>query len=106
MTENKDDLDITRRSMLRKGAGAAGAGLGLAATAGSANAGCKTHPPVTACPTCDEEKGGPTRYLIAHRPPGNPSNCQTLCLPEPAAKTHLEQHEEDTCGPCDGNTNG
>lgn len=92
--------------MLKSAGGAAGTGLGLAGVAGKANAGCKTHPPVKKCPKCDEEKGGPTRYLIAHRPPGNPENCQTLCLPKPAAETHLEQHGEDTCGPCPDTKNG
>lgn len=94
--------------MLRTAGGAAGAGLGLAAGSGTALAGCTTHP----CPTCDEGKGGPDRFVIAHRPPGNTDMCIELCLPEPAAKAHLEQHEADECGPCPsdaetaGNRNG
>lgn len=98
--DDKDDLGISRRSMLRATGGVAGAGLGMAGATGTALAGCKTHEVPSNCPTCDEDKGGPNRYLIAHRPPGNTDKCIELCLPEPAAEAHLEQHEEDECGPC------
>ena len=40
------------------------------------------------------------RVVICHRPPGNPSNGQTLRLPPPAAQHHLEHHSGDTLGPC------
>ena len=40
------------------------------------------------------------RIVICHRPPGNPSNGQTLRLPPPAARAHLEHHPDDTVGPC------
>lgn len=100
MTDGDKGLDISRRSMLRTAGGAAGAGLGLASASGTALAGCNGHPKPRDCPTCQEGKGGPTRYLIQHRPPGNPDKCIELCLPEPAAEAHLEQHEHDECGPC------
>lgn len=96
MTGKLKESEITRRSVLRKTGGAAGVGLGVATAAGSVSA----HKDDLDCPTCDEDKGGPTRYKIAHRPPGNPENCQDLCLPESAARAHLEEHEHDTCGPC------
>ena len=110
MRKEQKGAEITRRSILRKSSVAAGAGIGVAATAGSASAngkkdkkkknGKKGKKGKGPCPKCSDQPGGPTRYKIAHRPPGNPDNCQTLCLPAPAARAHLEQHDEDTCGPC------
>src|SRR5215213_3028556 len=41
---------------------------------------------------------------ICHRPPGNPLNQKTLCLPKKAAEAHLKNHPEDTWGPCSGTT--
>jgi hypothetical protein len=41
---------------------------------------------------------------ICHRPPGNPQNAQTLCLPKEAREAHLKNHSKDTCGPCGGTT--
>ena len=40
------------------------------------------------------------RITICHRPPGNPSNGQTLRLPPSAARAHLAHHPDDTVGPC------
>jgi hypothetical protein len=40
------------------------------------------------------------KVVICHRPPGNPSNGQTLTLPPQAAQKHLAQHPDDTMGPC------
>jgi hypothetical protein len=40
------------------------------------------------------------RITICHRPPGNPSNGQTLRLPASAAQAHLTHHPDDTLGPC------
>jgi hypothetical protein len=37
---------------------------------------------------------------ICHRPPGNPSNEQTLCVGPNAAERHLIEHEFDTTGAC------
>jgi hypothetical protein len=42
------------------------------------------------------------KVTICHRPPGNPSNGQTLTLPRSAAEAHLRQHPLDTLGPCPG----
>jgi hypothetical protein len=41
---------------------------------------------------------------ICHRPPGNPQNAQTLCIPKKAREAHLKNHPLDTCGPCGGTT--
>ena len=41
---------------------------------------------------------------ICHRPPGNPNNAQTLCIPKKAREAHLKNHSEDSCGPCSGTT--
>ena len=40
------------------------------------------------------------KVTICHRPPGNPSNAQTLTLPRSAADAHLRDHRFDTRGPC------
>jgi hypothetical protein len=40
------------------------------------------------------------KVTICHRPPGNPSNGQTLTLPRSAAEAHLRQHPQDTLGAC------
>ena len=40
------------------------------------------------------------KVVICHRPPGNPSNGQTLRLPPQAAQHHLDHHPDDTLGPC------
>jgi hypothetical protein len=40
------------------------------------------------------------RVVICHRPPGNPSNGQTLTLPPQAAQHHLAHHPDDSLGPC------
>ena len=40
------------------------------------------------------------KVTICHRPPGNPSNGQTLTLPRPAADAHLRNHVSDSRGPC------
>lgn len=40
------------------------------------------------------------KETICHRPPGNPSNGQTLTLPRSGAEAHLRQHRSDTRGPC------
>jgi hypothetical protein len=42
--------------------------------------------------------------FICHRPPGNPNNAQTLCIPKKAREAHLKNHPLDTCGPCGGTT--
>lgn len=42
--------------------------------------------------------GPPDRVTICHRTPSG--NEITLNLPESAAEAHLEQHEDDTPGPC------
>src|SRR3954454_1781819 len=41
---------------------------------------------------------------ICHRPPGNPKNAQTLCIPKKAREAHLKNHSKDSCGPCSGTT--
>jgi hypothetical protein len=40
------------------------------------------------------------KITICHRPPGNPSNGQTLTLPRSGAEAHLRQHRLDSRGPC------
>jgi hypothetical protein len=40
------------------------------------------------------------KVTICHRPPGNPSNAQTLTLSESGANNHLQNHPGDTPGPC------
>ncbi len=45
-------------------------------------------------------KKGKEKVTICHRPPGNPSNAQTLTLGAPGAQAHLDNHPKDTKGPC------
>jgi hypothetical protein len=40
------------------------------------------------------------KVTICHRPPGNPSNGQTLTLPRQGADAHLRNHRLDSRGPC------
>jgi hypothetical protein len=40
------------------------------------------------------------KVTICHRPPGNPSNGQTLTLPRSGAEAHLREHSLDTRGAC------
>ena len=40
------------------------------------------------------------KVTICHRPPGNPSNGQTLTLSPSGAQNHLSNHPGDTRGPC------
>jgi hypothetical protein len=40
------------------------------------------------------------KVVICHRPPGNPSNAQTLTLSPQGAQNHLAHHPDDTLGPC------
>jgi hypothetical protein len=40
------------------------------------------------------------KVTICHRPPGNPSNAQTLTLSQSGANAHLSNHPGDTAGPC------
>jgi len=40
------------------------------------------------------------KVVICHRPPGNPSNAQTLTVAPQAAQKHLAQHPGDATGPC------
>jgi hypothetical protein len=40
------------------------------------------------------------KVVICHRPPGNPSNAQTLTLSPQGAANHLKHHPDDTLGPC------
>ena len=40
------------------------------------------------------------KTTICHRPPGNPSNEQTLCVGPNAADRHLLEHPGDELGPC------
>jgi hypothetical protein len=40
------------------------------------------------------------KVTICHRPPGNPSNAQTLTLSQSGANNHLQNHPGDTPGPC------
>jgi len=40
------------------------------------------------------------KVVICHRPPGNPSNAQTLTLSPAGAQNHLAHHPDDTLGPC------
>jgi hypothetical protein len=40
------------------------------------------------------------KIVICHRPPGNPSNAQTLTLSPSGAQHHLANHPDDTLGPC------
>jgi hypothetical protein len=42
------------------------------------------------------------KVTICHRPPGNPSNGQTLTLPRSAAEAHLRNHPQDSVGGCKG----
>ncbi len=42
------------------------------------------------------------KVQLCHVPPGNPANEQTLCISPNAVPAHLENHEGDHCGPCDG----
>jgi hypothetical protein len=42
----------------------------------------------------------PNKEEICHRPPGNPSNEQTLCVGPNAANRHLREHPDDTRGAC------
>ncbi|MFC7140531.1 hypothetical protein ACFQMA_11920 [Halosimplex aquaticum] len=99
MEDSEKESQPTRRSVLQRAGGAVGASLGIAASSGAVSA-TGDDDVLKDCPKCDEEKGGPTRYKIAHRPPGNPDKCIELCLPKPAAKSHLKNHPDDTCGPC------
>jgi len=52
------------------------------------------------------DKGRPAKdqydekVTICHRPPGNPTNGQTLTLPRSAAEAHLRNHPLDSRGPC------
>ena len=54
----------------------------------------------------DKDKGKPShdqydeKVTICHRPPGNPSNGQTLRLPRSAAEAHLRNHPYDSRGAC------
>jgi hypothetical protein len=43
---------------------------------------------------------GKKKVTICHRPPGNPSNGQTITIGKPAVKSHLENHKYDRKGPC------
>ena len=53
-----------------------------------------------------KDKGKPAKdqydekVTICHRPPGNPSNGQTLTLPQSGADAHLRNHSGDSLGPC------
>jgi len=40
------------------------------------------------------------KVTICHRPPGNPSNGQTIRVPAQAAEAHFRNHSEDSEGPC------
>lgn len=40
------------------------------------------------------------KVTICHRPPGNPSNAQTLTLSQSGANNHLQNHPGDSPGPC------
>ena len=40
------------------------------------------------------------KVLLCHVPPGNPGNAHTLCISPNAVAMHLENHEDDHCGPC------
>jgi len=40
------------------------------------------------------------KVVICHRPPGNPSNAQTLTVSPQGAQNHLAHHPDDTLGPC------
>jgi hypothetical protein len=42
----------------------------------------------------------PPKREICHRPPGNPSNEQTLCVGPNAARMHFANHPDDTEGAC------
>jgi hypothetical protein len=44
----------------------------------------------------------PNQVEICHRPPGNPSNEQTLCVGPNAAEMHFANHPGDTSGCCPG----
>ena len=41
------------------------------------------------------------KFKIAHRPRGNPTNCQELYLPISAARNIIENNPQDTLGSCD-----
>jgi hypothetical protein len=60
------------------------------------NAGGSSHPPAAKPAKNQYEE----KVTICHRPPGNPSNPQTLTLPRSGADAHLRQHPDDTLGPC------
>jgi len=46
--------------------------------------------------------GNNNKVLLCHVPPGNPANAHTICISPKAVAAHLENHEGDHCGPCDG----
>ena len=58
----------------------------------------------SATKSADNGKPAKTQYeekvTICHRPPGNPSNGQTLTLPRSGAEAHLRNHPLDSAGPC------
>ncbi|MFC1639084.1 hypothetical protein ACFL26_02335, partial [Patescibacteria group bacterium] len=58
--------------------------------------------------TCEDFYGAgdcrPDRILICHVPPGNYDARSERCLPAPAVRAHMAQHNDgevgDNCGPC------
>ena len=43
---------------------------------------------------CTKNNTKNNKNPVLHRPPGNESNEQLLCLPDPATRTHLRQHND------------
>ena len=41
-----------------------------------------------------------TKVLLLHFPPGNPANAQIICVGEPAAEKHFEEHGDIPLGIC------
>lgn len=46
----------------------------------------------------DDDQYGRDRVVICHRTPSG--RAKTLVLPQPAARAHLRNHDDDTPGPC------
>ena len=44
--------------------------------------------------SCTKNNTKNNKNPVLHRPPGNESNEQLLCLPDPATRTHLRQHND------------
>jgi hypothetical protein len=80
----------------RLGAATAVTGVVLAAAVALGGIGSPIDT-VTGSPAKNEYQ---EKVTICHRPPGNPSNAQTLTLSQSGANNHLQNHPGDSAGPC------